>query len=277
MFSTRRQVTAAVLAAGLAVTTQLAALAPALAAAPAISIKATSDYKPVTGDVLVLFQGGEHASARIHGTITGASAGEVATLYARPFPYTKPFKSVGSITLSSPGTSTPYSFSVTPSIATRYKVELFASSTATTPLATSLVQSVYVIARFRTNRPPLCARPTCHLRFVVRISVPRSALGFEMRKRLYSYFGLRLSPTTAPPLPRWLYLNGGHSSVSAARKISATEFSRTVRYWFTIGNNGYGWAVRWCLKDFVSKDGLGLPGHHGCGASRVLRLAYYLG
>ncbi len=32
-----------------------------------------------------------------------------------------------------------------------------------------------------------------------------------------------------------------------------------------------------CVKDTVSRDGLGLPGSHGCGARRVLRTVSYLG
>jgi hypothetical protein len=163
---------------------------------------------------------------------------------------------------------------VTPSIATRYKVKLFASSTATTPLAISPVQCVYLIARFRANNPPACSRPVCHLLFRVRVFVPGPVLRFEMRNRLDPYFGLRLAE---PPVPKWVHLNGGQASVSAPRKISATEFERTLRFWFTIGNNSYHWAVRWCLKDFLSKVGLGLPGHHGCGAQRVQWNTYYLG
>ena len=32
-----------------------------------------------------------------------------------------------------------------------------------------------------------------------------------------------------------------------------------------------------CTRDAVSKDGLGLPGYHGCGASRILATALYVG
>ena len=58
---------------------QLAAVVPAQAAAPAITAAATSGIPAVTGDVLVVFLGGTYGSARIHGTIAGASAGQVAT------------------------------------------------------------------------------------------------------------------------------------------------------------------------------------------------------
>jgi hypothetical protein len=62
-----------------------------------------------------------------------------------------------------------------------------------------------------------------------------------------------------------------------ARCISASEYEETLKYSFTIGSHGYNWSWNSCWKDTVSKDGLGLPGHHSCGASRVLRTARYLG
>jgi hypothetical protein len=80
---------------------------------------------------------------------------------------------------------------------------------------------------------------------------------------------------TSPP--RWLYLDAGHASVSGARRISAGEFERTLMFSFTIGNDGFYWGWTVCTKDAVSRDGLGLPGSHGCGARRVLRTVSYLG
>ena len=77
--------------------------------------------------------------------------------------------------------------------------------------------------------------------------------------------------TSTPPAPRWLYLDGGNASVSGARRISATEFEITITYSFTIGNDGYYFDWGACAKDTVSRDGLGLPGSHGCGARRQCR------
>jgi hypothetical protein len=94
---------------------------------------------------------------------------------------------------------------------------------------------------------------------------------------MYPYFGVRLGHAGVPPAPKWLYLNAGHATVAPAHRISASEFEETLKYSFTIGNHGYNWSWTSCWKDTVSKDGLGLPGHHSCGASRVLRTAQYLG
>jgi len=258
---------------GAAIATPLAAVVPAQAAAPTITIAAASKIKPVTGDVYVVYLGGSYNNATIHGTITAAAAGEVATLYAQRFPYTKAPAPLRSVTLSGSGTRT-YSFTVTPTLATRYKVKLFAKSTL---LATSPTKSVYVVANGSVTGGAPCGRPVCKETFHVYTVLPSSALGVEMRKHVYPYFGLNLSPVVEPPPPTWLYLNAGHASVSAARRINANVFENTITFTFTIGNDGYYWAWIACTKDTVSADGLGLPGYHGCGASKVLRTVAYLG
>jgi hypothetical protein len=98
-----------------------------------------------------------------------------------------------------------------------------------------------------------------------------------MAQRYYSYFGLTLSPTGAPPPPQWYYLNAGNAKVSKARRLSAIEFVNTLTLSFTIGNDGYNWNGLACTKDYASKDGVGLPGSHGCGVSRVPADVVYLG
>ena len=176
------------------------------------------------------------------------------------------------------GPATAYSFTVAPTLATRYQVKVFARKSATTPLATSSMQSVYVSANGYTTGGKTCGRPVCHETFHIYTIVPSSALGVEMSKTNYPYFGINLTTGAGiPSPPRWLYLNAGHASVSGARRISATEFETTLTFSFAIGNDGYHWAWTGCTKDTVSRDGLGLPGSHGCGASRVLRTASYLG
>ena len=109
MFRAWRGAAVVALVGGAAIATSLAAVAPAQAAAPTISIAAASKIKPVTGDVYVVYLGGSYNNATIHGTITGAAAGEIATLYAQRFPYTKAPAPLHSVTLSGAGTRT-YSF-----------------------------------------------------------------------------------------------------------------------------------------------------------------------
>ena len=274
LLRTWRRAALAALTAGAAIATQLAALAPSQAAVPpTITIAATSKIKPVTGDVYVVFHGGTSSTARIHGTISVTTAGQVATLYAQRFPYTKPAKPISSHTLPT-GTATPYSFTVTPSLATRYTVKLSAGSTL---VAHSPTHNVYVVTGGSVKGGSRCGRPVCHETFRLFVILPSSALRREMSKHIYPYFGIRLGTTAVPPAPKWLYLNAGHATLAPPRRISASEYEQTLKYSFTIGNHAYNWSWTSCVKDTVSKDGLGLPGHHSCGASRVLRTVQYLG
>ena len=274
-----RRVTLVALTAGVAIAAQLAGVAPAQAAGTAITIAATSKIGPVTGYVVVEYRGGKDASARIHGTITGATAGEVATLYAQSFPYAKAPAPVGSVTLRAADT-TAYSFTVTPTLATRYKVKLFARKTAASPLATSPVKNVYVSFGGTMTTSGPCGPPTCHVTSHVFLIVPSSALKVEMSKRFFAYFAVKFGPPhgPTPPLPEWLYLNAGHASFTAAQRISADEFEKTVTFSFAVGANSsesVAWLV--CTPDTLSKDGIGLPGHHGCGSIRIRRTVNYLG
>ena len=280
MFRAWHRAATAALTVGAAIAAQLAAIVPAQAATPTITIAATSKINPVPGYVLVEYRAGTDASARIHGTITGATAGEVATLYAQPFPYTKAPAAVSSSTLSGAGT-VAYAFRVTPTLATRYKVGLFARKTATSPLATSPTQIVYVAVGGTNTGTKPCGRPVCRETLRVYSIVPGSAIQVEMSKPAYFYFGLVLGTGGTPAPPELLYLNAGHPSFTAAQQISADEFERTLTFSFTIGNHSYRYATLICWQDTLAEDGLGLPGHqpghHGCGSSRVPRTAAYLG
>ena len=161
-----------------------------------------------------------------------------------------------------------YSFTVAPDLATRYAVRLFASGTAKAPLATSKAQNLYVLAYRYYTGGKSCAndRPVCHETFRIYTIVPAAAFGTEIGKHVYPYVGVNLSSTGIPPPPKWLYLNAYHSVVTAGhRTSSADEFENTFTFRFTIGNDGAYWNMDTCARDSESKDGLGLPGSHGCG------------
>ena len=269
-----RRAAVVALAAGAAITASLTAASVAQAAAPAVSIAATAKLKPVTGDVFVIYRAGAYSTAKIHGTITGATAGDTATLYAQPFPYKKPAVPAGSVTLK--GATAAYSFTVTPALATHYAVRLFASGT-TTPVAVSRTQAVYLTSAQTYSKFQPCKRPVCHETFRIYTYVPSSALAFEMSKHVYPYFGLSLSNKGTPPPPKWLILDGGHAKVTNARKVAADEYVNTISFTFTIGNHGYYMIPAICTKDAVTTDGIGLPGRHSCGAHRISTSAPYVG
>jgi hypothetical protein len=254
----------------------MASQLPAFAAAVphTISIGAKSLLPRVTGDVWVMYQNGAHANAKISGAVTGTTSGEVLRLYAQQFPYKKKPGPLGQPVTMPTGTSTPYSFKVTPTLATRYKVELFADSHAPNPLASSATTTVYVTSTARDSGVRTCnragSRPVCHQTIRQRVIVPASTLRTEISKRWFVYFGLNLSRTGIPPQPKSLRLGAGHAHVSKARRISAGQYAVNITFSFRIGNEGYFWLFNACQKDTEAKDGLNLPGHHGCGVLKVI-------
>ena len=242
-----------------------------------LPIAAKSRLAPVTGDVYVVYRDGKYASAEIRGEIKGTTSGEVAQLYAQQFPYRRAPVPAGSVILHQTGTTASYTFRVTPSLATRYKVELFQDSAATTPLANSASITIYVTLAATTGNGQKCGRPVCHEKFPMHVLVPAPALNTEIAKGWYPYFGLNLAPKKTPPAPRWLLRGAGHPHVTAARRVSPGAFELTITYSFRIGNKAYYWNWATCTRDTEAVDGIGLPSHHNCGDPRVLASAAYLG
>jgi hypothetical protein len=259
----------------LALGASLAVAVQAQAAAPTISVAASTKLPLVTHDALVLYQDGAYASAKIHGTIAGAGAGEVARLYAQPFPYKKAATAVATVTLKASKAS--YSFTVSPSLATHYRVKLFKSKTASAPVAASSLQNVYVTLANVVTGLKTCGRPTCNETITLTTKVPSSGLGTELAKKVYAYFALSLSKSGTPKPPTTITANGGKASVSKATRLSATQYRFTIKFTFTVGNDGYAWVWNECSKDALTKDGIGLPGTHSCGASKVSASTLYLG
>jgi hypothetical protein len=109
------------------------------------------------------------------------------------------------------------------------------------------------------------------------VFVPPQALQAELATPLYPYFGLNLSAGKEPGPPHWLTLDAGGAHVTASHRISADEFGETVTFSFRIGNDAYYWDWNTCSRDTEAADGIGLPGHHGCGDERILDSATYLG
>jgi hypothetical protein len=51
----------------------------------------------------------------------------------------------------------------------------------------------------------------------------------------------------------------------------------TITYAFNVGKDGYSWTWTACEQGTVTVDGLGLPGHYGCGDRSVPARTAYLG
>jgi Protein kinase domain len=247
---------------------------------PAFAIAAKSTLPPVSGDVWVTYQGAAAANAQLSGEIKDAARGYVARLYAQPFPYTAKPDPVASVVLHPKGKKAPYLFQVTPAVATRYQVSVFQSRTGRRSLASSPTATIYVVPSVSHGSARACRRPTCHETFTLNVLVAAQAIGTEVTKPWYTYFGLHLSksPAKPPAAPTVLQLGAGGPHVSAPRQVSGDEFVVTVTFSFPIGKkNGYTWQWAACTQSSVGLDGIGLPGGHGCGGKTIPVVHSYLG
>jgi hypothetical protein len=249
---------------------------PALAtqAAPSVSIN-VSGAATITHDVFVAFQDGKFSTATISGSVSGATSGEVAELYTQAFPFkSKPAASGKTLALNGSASQT-YTFTDKPTVATRYTVRVLPSSSSTSAVATSASETVYVVTNKDTHESFKCPRPLCHETARITVKLPASAYKTESGKKIYFYLAVKLSATGSPGTIRTLKLT--KATVSKSKKLSATEFQRTITFSFRIGNDAASWEFAWCSKDTESKDGVNLPGHHGCGDKKISADITYLG
>jgi hypothetical protein len=246
---------------------------------PGFPIAARSALPPVSGNVWVMYQGAASAHAQVYGEIRDAARGDVARLYAQPFPFTARPAAVSSVVLHPKRKVAPYAFQVTPALATRYYVSVFTGRKGRRSLASSPTATVYAATSMTRGTAQACARPTCHETFTLNVFVPPQALGTEIPKRWYTYFGLNLSKSATPPAgPAVLQLGAGGARVGAPRRVSADEYAVTVTFTFPIGKkNGYTWFWAACVQGSEVADGVGLPGAQGCGAKAIPAAHSYLG
>jgi pimeloyl-ACP methyl ester carboxylesterase len=141
---------------------------------------------------------------------------------------TSPSALAGSAALAPSGTTAQYSFQVSPTLATRYTVQVFPNSTATTPLATSATRTVYVIPHKSNTKATTCSSTQCQVTDTVTDLVPASALSTEMADHWYTYFGISYSASGTPSAPATLQLGAGTPVVGAPHQVSADELSAAV-------------------------------------------------
>jgi serine/threonine protein kinase len=245
----------------------------------AVPMSVKTQFAPEAGDVFVAYDSTKYSIARISGAVKKAANGEVARLYAQPFPYQHAPVQAGTVILHPNGGAASYDFQVTPTLATRYRVKLFRSSTASAPLGASAVTTVYVVKGEADDNAKVrkCGYPVCHATLHQYEFVPASATQIEMAKPWYLYFAVNLAPKKIPPPPQTLTLGAGGGQVTSAHRVSANEFSVTITFTFRIGYNASNWSWFACTKDDLAQDGIGLPGDHGCGAARIPVSDHYTG
>jgi hypothetical protein len=281
LFAVAAVAAAAALTAGLLLATASPASKPGVTALATVPVSVRSTQPPLTGDVYVVYGDGTKATAEVSGAIKKATDGEIAELYAQPFPYQDPPTVAGSVILQPAGGTATYGFPVTPVLATRYQVKLFQTSTASTPFAVSGVRTVYVTLNATQTKSPTCNNPVCFESAATTYTVPPAALQVEISKRPYLYFGIDIAknkPTSSPPAPATLSLGAGHMAVVGTQRLGADQFITTVSYSFSVGHDAaYTWTWAECLQGTEATDGVGLPGHHSCGDQHIASAAPYLG
>jgi len=253
-----------------------AVAAPAAApAAATVTITTKSGVPKVGGDTLVVFLGSSSdRTATVSGSVTGVTSGDKATLLTRPFGATTYSPAAPPVTLTPVSGSAPYSFKETPNVATGYEVQV--SGTDVPTPVTSAARFVYVTPLGTvTGRKP-CTRPVCHVKLRVWVKVPTRAYATEAAKHWYLYSRLKLARSREPTAPKALELNH-NATASKPQKLHSYEFVVTIRYAFAIGNDAYRYAVNFCTRDSETTDGIGLPGHHGCGDKWISATQAYLG
>ncbi|MGI9005333.1 MAG: hypothetical protein ACR2FU_03890 [Streptosporangiaceae bacterium] len=230
--------------------------------APMITAAASSSIAPAAGNVFVYYQDPGLARATIAGTVSHGARGEVAALTAQPFPFTAAPHVLARTPLA--GRNQDLSFLVTPSLETRYRIEVLPSD-ASTPLATSAARTVYVaLVAHHVYAQNSCPRPACHVTLRLTVPVAPAALHAEGSKRIYFYWAIHLAPAGPEPSdPVTLKLRS--LAASPPVTLSRGEYQVSISFSFTVGQDAYRWHWNACTRDDVTSDGIGLPGSHPCG------------
>jgi len=269
-----RWIAPAALAGGLVAAGTIPALASP--AAYSVTISATSPNYPgnvrglVDGYALVIYKTtvDNVDQGTISGTVTGFASGDVVSLLQEPFGK-KAFTPTGlTATLSTTGA---YSFTVTPSLATKYEVQV---STGTTLDVTSGTQTVYVEAGEGSGKShKKCDSSSCTFSYKIYVYIPASAYKVESRKHVYNYLAQWYSASGSP---KWFYLSTS-ARTSKPKKVNSGEIEYALTFYIHLRSGPNYWQTFSCTKDSESKDGLGLPGRHGCGDKRINADAVYVG
>jgi hypothetical protein len=275
-----RRVVPVAIAAGLIAAGATSAIAAAASAAPAVAvaIAATSPHYPgavdgkVDGYAVVVYKDRipNRSIGVVSGQVTGASGG-VAKLLAEPFGATKFTASDLQQRLS--GSPARYAFDVAPSVETRYQVQVSTSGkvVATSASATVWVTDVGIVTDKHRTCSPATKPTSCTVSYQVAEKIPAAAYGTESNKRFYLYQAVGY-----PKLPDIFTLTKA-ARVSKVRKIWAGEFEVLLTFHIPLRHHGAAWLTTFCTQDTESSDGLGLPGHHGCGNWTITVSAIYLG
>jgi hypothetical protein len=236
--------------------------------APVIAVTAASANNLVAGNVYVYYKVAGLATATITATVSRGIKGEVAELTGQIYPFTTKPTVLRSVPIT--GRYQRLSFSVKPSLETRYRVEVLRSAGAPKTLAISPVSTVYValIARYEYTRNK-CPRPNCFVTIAFRVPVAHAALQTELAKHVYFYWGINLATSgPEPPDPTKLDLQKLTTDPATPGR-SGGEYLMILAFKFTVNQDAYRWHWNICTKASLSVDGVGLPGPGQCGRDTI--------
>jgi hypothetical protein len=204
--------------------------------------------------------------ATVSGRLSTGAAGVGVTLETSRFPFASGFSQAASGQTKANG---DYALRFAPTLATRARVRA-----ASQPPAQSKVVNAYVIAGYShvsckittSSGDTSCSAPkgsgqmSIHLRY--RRIWPASAYDSEAAKPVYVYFGKRNGPAAHP------------DSVTLRKTVSQTKLGNNRTYvsashTFTAPTTKWSYQIATCIRFTESADGVGLPGHHGCGDQQV--------
>jgi hypothetical protein len=236
-------------------------LALATGAATAIAVAGTSLAANDPGATLTANKHMDGLPALVYGssiTLSGTEslAGSRSyALQAEAWPFTGGFT-----TITTGKTMGSYSFVVRPSHATRYRV-------VTTNGPTSPVLTVYVVDRELSFSCNLCnsSNGAGSHTLIVKERFRRPP-GIVAPGRAYFYYALDPSTVAPTTLGR---------VATASRHFSGNTYGLTVSYKVNFPNvPHFSFAEKFCVTHQESRDGVGLPGKHGCGNAQIDRLRY---
>jgi hypothetical protein len=235
---------------------------PAASASPtayAITIGSKSALPHISGHTLVVFATAGLRAATVSGTVTGGTTSDVATLWSKPFGASKFAATTSTVTL----TTGSYSFSVRPSRATAYEVQV--TSGATVDINSTPV-TVYVTEGGRTGgKRQSCSSTRCTFSYRSTEILPAAAYQTEAHKKFYLYLAVGY-----PTLPGKFTLDTS-AKASGPTRINSGSFRLTFTWYVTLRHGSAHWLTLACSKDTEGRDGMGLPGRHGCGDTTISR------
>jgi hypothetical protein len=248
--------------------------ASGVTAKAAVSIHAATKNPVVTGDVWTTFSRAGYTSATVSGVANGVTAGAVARLYASTFPFRASAVRISTYTLSVTGGSAKFSFRASPKLETRYRAEIFATASSPSPEASSAAQTIYVGYTGVSSNSDACSGRHCTIHISLTEIIQPSAIATEKGKHQYLYLSLPPAPGGVKPKPTTYHLVSATVSAPTV-KGEHVNLKITIKYTAPAGSYWYYWLS--CTKDTLAKDGVGLPGHHGCGNATVSPNAPYVG